>query len=228
LRFYLLTLFPRLCQVFFETSLIGKACENGLLEGRMVDIRDFSEDKHNRVDDVPYGGGNGMVMAVGPVVRALRSIPAVTEHRRRVILPVPSGKTFCQKDAERLAGYDELVFLCGRYEGIDHRITHYVDEELSVGDYVVSGGELPSLAIIDAVSRLVPGVLGNPNSLNEESFSDDRLEYPQYTRPQEFDGYTVPEVLLSGNHQKIREWRREQQDKLTRARRYDLMINRGE
>ena len=228
MRFYLLTLFPPLCQTYFKTSLIGKACEKGLLEARLINIRDFSGDKHNRVDDIPYGGGSGMVMSVAPVVRALRSIPADNGRKRRAILPAPSGRQFQQRDAERLAGYDDLVFICGRYEGIDHRVTRYIDEELSAGDFIVSGGELPALTMIDAISRLVPGVLGNPNSLNEESFSGDLLEYPQYTRPREFDGHAVPEILLSGNHRKIREWRRERQEQLTRARRIDLITDRGE
>lgn len=184
----------------------------------VVDIRDFAGNKHRRVDDMPYGGGSGMVMGIEPVVNALESVQTETKMERRTLLMTPRGEPFHQRTAERLATYHHLILICGRYEGIDQRITEFVDEEISVGDYILAGGETAALVVCDAVIRLLPGVMGNPNSLNEESFEGDLLEYPHYTRPREFRGLTVPEILLNGNHKEIYRWRRDQQTQLTEKR----------
>ncbi len=230
MNFYVMTLFPAMVAEGLNTSIIGRAVEKGLLSITAVDIRDFSEDKHKRVDDYPYGGGAGMVMAPGPVVRACEHvkglIPAERRERTRVIYLTPQGKVFNQKKAEEWAKEEDLIFLCGHYEGIDERALELVvTETASAGDYVLTGGELPAMLMIDAVSRLIPGVLNNEVSAEFESFQDNLLEYPQYTRPEDYNGHRVPEVLLSGHHANIERWRREQSIRRTLKMRPDLLAH---
>jgi tRNA (guanine37-N1)-methyltransferase len=201
---------------------LKKAKEKGLISVRLVDPRDYTTDKHRTVDDSPYGGGQGMVLKPEPLVAAIEDVKRKLD-RPRVILLSPQGKLFDQAEAQRLSNEKELVLVSGRYEGVDERVKAFVDEELSVGDYTLSGGELPAMVVIDAVARLIPGVLGNLKSPEEESFTDGLLEYPQYTRPEKFRGMKVPEVLLSGDHERIQKWRRELSRELTRARRPDLL-----
>jgi tRNA (guanine37-N1)-methyltransferase len=207
-------------------SILKKARDKGLVSINLIDPRDYATDRHRMTDDYPYGGGQGMVMKIEPLVGAIESIRQRFPDSR-VIMLSPRGEVFKQTIATRLAGLESVVLVCGRYEGVDERVTAFVDEELSVGDYTLSGGEPAALLVIDAVSRLVPGVLGNEVSATEDSFADGLLEYPQYTRPEEFRGYKVPEVLLSGDHERIRAWRREQSLRLTMARRPDLWAKIG-
>lgn len=196
------SLFPESTRSVVQASIIGRAVEAGLLEINEVQIRDFATDKHKTVDDTPCGGGPGQVMKVDVIVAAIRHCEKVKPTKQsRIILTDPAAKKFTQVDAVRLAAYDHLIFVCGRYEGIDARINHYVDEAFSIGDYVLTGGELPALVMLDAIARHIPGVLGNPDSLIEES-------PVQYTKPINFEGYEVPEVLTSGNHAKIQAFRR--------------------
>jgi tRNA (guanine37-N1)-methyltransferase len=208
LDFTVITLFPPMFESPLGHSILKKAQEKGLISVRLVDPRDYTVDKHRTADDAPYGGGQGMVMKPEPLVAAIEDVKKNLKHPR-VILLIPQGKLFDQAEAERLSHEQELVLVCGRYEGVDERVKSFVDEELSVGDYTLSGGELPAMVVIDAVARLIPGVLGNVKSPEEESFSDGLLEYPQYTRPEEFRGMKVPDVLLSGDHERIQKWRRE-------------------
>ncbi len=217
-EYRVITIFPELFEGFAGTSLIGKACESGLISIELVNLRDFTHDRHRTVDDTPYGGGSGMVMKTGPILEALDSQPAC--HR---VLMTPQGRPFDQETASRLAGLSSpLLLFCGRYEGVDERVRGLFDEEICLGDFVLNGGEIASMAIIEAVSRLVPGVLGNSDSAVEESFSTGLLEYPQYTRPEIFEGQRVPPLLLSGNHKRVEEWRRGQALLRTRERRPDL------
>ncbi len=225
MRIDVLTLFPEFFSGFLQASLLGKAIGKGLLTIELHQIRDWSTNKHHTVDDTPYGGGHGMVMKVEPLVAALE---AVARPASRRILLSARGPRLTQARAKELATLPHLVLLCGRYEGVDERVADCIDEEVCIGDYVLSGGEAGALVLIDAVSRLVPGVLGNPGSLETESFSEDLLEYPQYTRPEVFRGKGVPEILLSGNHAAIDEWRREQSIERTRQIRPDLMKDPGE
>ncbi len=200
------TLFPDMVQGFFSNSIMKKAVENGFFTYNLIDFRDFAEDKHLTCDDSPYGGGAGMVLKPEPLCKALESIKA---KEKRVIYPSPSGKRLTQSLSKELSKEENLVFICGHYEGIDQRVIDlYVDDEISIGDYVISSGEVSSLVIIDSLYRLVDGVI-NSESLEEESFSDGLLEYPQYTRPRIYNGLEVPEVLLSGNHKVINQWRLE-------------------
>ena len=211
-----------------NTSITGRAINNGLLTIEAVNIRDFAENKHNRVDDYTYGGGAGMLMQAGPVYGAYASIVEKTKKSPRVIYLSPQGKTFSQEMAEDFAKEEELVFLCGHYEGIDERVLEeIVTDYVSIGDYVLTGGELPAMVMIDAISRLIPGVLHNNASAEFESFQDNLLEYPQYTRPEEWHGKKVPEVLLSGHHVNIEKWRREQSVIRTAKMRPDL-LNKAE
>ena len=220
MRFNVLTLFPEIPAAFFESSIMAKAVERGLITYNLVNIRAFAYDKHRTCDDLTYGGGAGMLLLPQPLSLALDSVQAA---EKRVIYVTPSGKPFTQACAAELAREKELVFICGRYEGIDQRIIdEYVDDEISLGDYVMSSGELAALVIIDAVYRLIDGVISR-ESLEEESFSDGLLEYPQYTRPQIFRDRAVPEVLLSGHHEHIRKWRLAQRIKKTLAMRPDLL-----
>lgn len=207
-----------------STSIIGRAMANELLTIEAVNIRDFAENKHNRVDDYTYGGGAGMLMQAGPVYGAYRSVAEKAKSKSRVIYLSPQGQTFSQSMAEEFAQEEELIFLCGHYEGIDERVLEeIVTDYVSIGDYVLTGGELPAMVMIDAVSRLIPGVLHNDTSAEFESFQDNLLEYPQYTRPEEWHGKKVPEILLSGHHANIEKWRREQSVIRTAERRPDLL-----
>lgn len=207
-----------------STSIIGRAMANELLTIEAVNIRDFAENKHNRVDDYTYGGGAGMLMQAGSVYGAYRSVAEKAKSKPRVIYLSPQGQTFSQSMAEEFAQEEELIFLCGHYEGIDERVLEeIVTDYVSIGDYVLTGGELPAMVMIDAVSRLIPGVLHNDTSAEFESFQDNLLEYPQYTRPEEWHGKKVPEILLSGHHANIEKWRREQSVIRTAERRPDLL-----
>jgi len=223
MRFDILTLFPELFSSFLKEGILGRAVKKGLVDIRLINIRSFARGSHNVTDDRPYGGGNGMVMKPGPICRALRSIEKV-DGQSLVILLTPQGQTFEQSRAWELSRVDRLVLICGRYEGVDERIrSSYIDMELSIGDYILSGGELGAMVVIDTVSRLVPDVLGGERSALEDSFEEGLLEYPQYTRPRVFKGEEVPPVLLSGDHEKIRVWRRTESLKRTRERRPDLL-----
>lgn len=207
-----------------STSIIGRAMAKGLLTIDAVNIRDFAENKHNRVDDYTYGGGAGMLMQAGPVYGAYRSVADKASCKPRVVYLSPQGQTFSQSMAEEFAREEELIFLCGHYEGIDERVLEeIVTDYVSIGDYVLTGGELPAMVMIDAVSRLIPGVLHNDASAEFESFQDNLLEYPQYTRPEEWHGKKVPEILLSGHHANVEKWRREQSVIRTALRRPDLL-----
>ena len=219
----ILTLFPRMVAAPLEESILGKARARGLLRVQVTDIRDFAEGKHRVTDDVPYGGGAGMVMKPEPLVAAIEAAKE-REPQARVVLMSPQGRRFDQEKALQLSRQPALVLVCGRYEGVDERVLRWVDEELSLGDFVLTGGELAALAAVAAVARLLPGVLGNELSAQSESFAGEGLlEGPQYTRPPEFRGLRVPEVLLSGDHAKIAGWRREQAMARTRERRPDLL-----
>lgn len=224
MNFYIMTLFPEMVMDGLHTSIIGRAVNNGLLSIEAVNIRDYAFNKHNSVDDYPYGGGAGMLMQAEPVYQCYRALEERIGKKPRVVYLSPQGKTFHQEMAEEFAKEEELVFLCGHYEGIDERVLEeIVTDYVSIGDYVLTGGELPSMVMIDAISRLVPGVLNNQVSAEFESFHDNLLEYPQYTRPAEFMGKKVPEILLSGNHAKVDQWRRQQSVLRTMERRPDLM-----
>lgn len=225
MRFDIMTLFPDLVTTVLGESIIGRAQKSGAIEVHAHNIRDYSKDKHRRVDDTPYGGGKGMLMMAPPICDCFDAICAAAgECRRRVIYMSPRGRVFDQKKAAELAGYEQVVILCGHYEGVDTRvIEEIVDEEISIGDFVLTGGELPACLVVDAVARLAEGVLAAPECYENESLSDGLLEYPQYTRPVEFRGRSVPEVLLSGHHANIEAWRREQSLEITRKMRPDLL-----
>lgn len=221
LVFDVISIFPEMFPPVLGVGMTGRALARERLQVHLTDPREFTSDRHRTVDDTPYGGGSGMVMLAEPLTRALSAIEASRGRGHRILMS-PSGTPLSQAVVRRLAGHDHIVLLCGRYEGVDERITGYVDELISVGDYVLSGGELAALTLMDAVTRLLPGVLNNQASTEEESFEEGLLEYPQYTRPAVFEGAPVPEVLLSGNHAQIRRWRRSQALRRTRARRPDL------
>ena len=219
MQFDVLTLFPEMFEPI-KQSILGKAIENEKIKLKLVNIRDFSKDKHKKVDDTPYGGGAGMVMKPDVIYDAYKS---VYEENAKVIYLSPQGKTLNQKKVEELSKEKHLILLCGHYEGIDQRvIDKIVDEEISIGDYVLTGGEIPAMVLIDTVSRYIDGVL-NQESIKEESFSEGLLEYPQYTRPEVFEGKKVPEILLSGHHENIEKWRKEQALKITKQKRPDLL-----
>jgi len=225
MRIKVLTTFPDMIRPIVSQSILGRAIENGLISVEAVDIREFAENKHRNTDDYPFGGGAGMVMMAQPIVSAFRAHTGPDFQGRRIYLS-PKGATFTQQKAEELAKEQELIFLCGHYEGVDQRaIDMCIDEEISIGDYVLTGGEMAALVIIDAVARLVPGVLGSEDSPVDESFSSGLLEYPQYTRPRDFEGRAVPEVLLNGNHAAINKWRREEAIRITLERRPELLDN---
>ena len=224
MRFHVLTLFPEMIENGMNTSIIGRAMENGLLEIDAVDIRSFAFNKHQKVDDYPYGGGAGMLMQAEPVYLSWASVLQKYPGCRRTIYLTPQGKTFSQQMAREFAREEDLIFLCGHYEGIDERvIEEIVTDPVSIGDYVLTGGELAAMVMMDAVSRMVPGVLTNEDSGETESFSDGLLEYPQYSRPQVWHGKEVPEVLMSGHHGKVDAWRRQQQILRTLQARPDLL-----
>lgn len=223
MNFYVMTLFPDMVKDGLNTSIIGRAMEKDLIHIEAVNIRDFTKDRHKHVDDYPYGGGAGMVMQAQPVYDCYDYIAKKIEKKPRVLYMNPQGQVFNQKTAQELAAEENLVFLCGHYEGIDERVLEeIVTDHLSIGDYVLTGGELPAMVMIDTISRLVPGVLNNDDSAEYESFQDGLLEYPQYTRPEEFHGKKVPEFLLSGHHGNVAKWRRVQSLKRTWERRPDL------
>ncbi len=224
MNFHILTLFPEMVIGGLGVSITGRAMEKGVITVNAVNIRDYSKDKHRHVDDAPYGGGAGMVMQPGPVVDAYEDLCGRLLKRPRVIYMTPQGKVFNQKIAQELAKEEDLVFLCGHYEGIDERALELICTDfLSVGDYVLTGGELPAMVMIDCISRLIPGVLNNEVSAEVESFHDNLLEYPQYTRPEIYREMPVPPVLLSGHHKNIQEWRRQQSIRRTLERRPDLL-----
>jgi len=219
-----LTLFPEFFNVLRQWSIIGRALDNGVFSLSTINIRDFSEDKHKRVDDYPFGGGPGMVMKPEPIYKAISS---VKEENSLVIYLSPQGKIFNQELAKTLSKESHLILLCGHYEGIDNRIVeNYVDMEISIGDYVLTGGEIPAMVLIDSIVRLLPGTLSSEESFMDESHYDGLLEYPQYTRPRIFNGFEVPEILLSGNHEKINKWREYQALKTTLLKRPDLLEKR--
>jgi tRNA (guanine37-N1)-methyltransferase len=223
MRFDILTLFPNMFSSPLQESILGKAIERGLIQIQTVNIRDFALDKHKVVDDTPYGGGQGMVMKVEPIARAIESVKSQNPSARTIYL-TPQGKPFDQDSARKLSSQPHLVLLCGRYEGVDERVKDlFIDEEISIGDYVLTGGELAAMVLIDAVSRFIPGVLGSDRSAEEDSFFNSLLEYPQYTRPFNFKGSGIPEVLLSGNHSAISLWRRKEALRRTASRRPDLL-----
>ena len=224
--FDILTLLPEAVSPYCQASILGRAQKAGLIDIRLIDIRQFAKDRHRTVDDTPYGGGDGMVMMAPPVLAALDSLPP--EPKGRVILLSPQGRPLDQKKAGELAGLARLILICGRYEGVDERIGSLaVDEELSVGDFVLTGGELAALCVVDAVARLLPGVLGGADSAGNDSFADGLLEHPHYTRPPEVGGLGVPEVLLSGNHAAIARWRRKESLRRTLHRRPELLPKAG-
>jgi tRNA (guanine37-N1)-methyltransferase len=221
--FDIVTIFPAMIEAPLAAGIIGRAIERGTLDVTVRDLRAFTTDRHRVVDDVPYGGGPGMVLKPEPIFRALDAIEAERGAPLTVILTSPQGKPFTQADAQRLSGCGHVVLLCGRYEGFDDRVRERVTEELSIGDYILTGGELPALVILDAVARFVPGVVGDEQSVADESFSRGLLDFPQYTRPAEVDALRVPDVLLSGNHAAIRRWRKKEALSRTLERRPDLL-----
>lgn len=224
MNYHVLTLFPEMIEQGLNTSIIGRAIEEGLISLEAVNIRDYSDNKHNKVDDYPYGGGAGMVMQAQPVYGAYEALEEKIGHKPRVIYMTPQGKVFNQQIAEELSQEEDLVFLCGHYEGIDERVLEeIVTDYLSIGDYVLTGGELPAMVMIDTISRLVPGVLNNEESAEFESFQDCLLEHPCYSRPAVWHDKEVPQVLLSGHHANIEKWRREESIRRTLERRPDLL-----
>jgi len=223
MRFDVFTLLPETFAPYLQASILQKAAERGLVEFHLHNIRDYTHDKHHTTDDMPYGGGGGMVMKPEPVFEAVESVLGAPPTCP-VILMTPQGRVFNQKIAQELTGHAQIALLCGRYEGIDERIReHLVTDEISIGDYVLTGGELPALILIDAIARLLPGVLGDPTGAEDDSHAMGLLEYPHFTRPPEFRGWKVPEVLLSGDHGKIAKWRREQALRRTQAKRPDML-----
>jgi tRNA (guanine37-N1)-methyltransferase len=226
MKFDVVTIFPAMVRAGLAEGVVGRGIERGLIDVGVRDLRDYTTDRHRSVDDVPYGGGPGMVMKPEPLTRAVGAIRAERGTPSAVILLSPQGRQFTQAEAVRLSGLQHVVFLCGRYEGIDERVRALVaTEEMSIGDYVLSGGELPALVIIDAVSRLVPGVVGDADSVEGDSFTRGLLDFPHYTRPAEFEGRAVPDVLLSGHHAEVRRWRRKEALARTLERRPDLLAD---
>ena len=224
MKINIMTLFPEMCEAVLCESIIGRARENGFVEIECVNIRDYTTDKHNRVDDAPYGGGMGMLMQVQPIDDCYKAICEKSGKKSRLIYMSPCGEVLTQEKVKKLASLDEITLLCGHYEGIDRRvIDSLVDEEISVGDYVLTGGELPALILADAVSRMLPGVLPNDEAKELESHYNGLLEYPQYTRPYEWNGMKVPNVLISGHHGNIEKWRREQSLLMTAKYRPDML-----
>ena len=216
----IVTAFPDMFSSLLSESILKKAQENGFLEVKVHDLRDYTTDKHRQIDDTPYGGGPGMLIKVEPLYRAIEELKSSGSH---IILLTPQGKILKQEFTQELSKKEHLIMICGHYEGVDERIRSFVDEEISLGDYILTGGELPAMVLLDAVTRKLDGVLGSSESLAEESFEKGLLEYPQYTKPAEFEGLKVPEVLLSGHHQKIEDWRKEESQRRTKERRPDLL-----
>jgi tRNA (guanine37-N1)-methyltransferase len=228
IRFDVFTLFPEVVRTYFEASVVGKAQQAALVDVQVHNIRDFAVDRHRTTDDVPYGGGGGMVMKPEPIFAAVESVLGDSLGDVPVILLTPQGRSFNHSLARQLSGFPRLALVCGRYEGVDERVReHLVTHEISIGDYVLTGGELPAMIVIDAVARLVPGVLGDAAAAEHDSHATGLLEYPHYTRPAEFRGWRVPEVLLSGDHARIAAWRSDQSRRRTMARRPDMMQRFG-
>ena len=226
MRIDILTLFPEMFEGVLSASMLGRAQANGLLDIRVHNIRDYTDNKHRKADDYPFGGGAGLVMMAQPIYDCMDAVlTGETAHR---VLLTPRGRTLNQKIARELAKEERLVLLCGHYEGVDERVMEIIDDEISIGDYVLTGGELPAMVLVDCVSRLIPGVLGSEESAADESFSEDLLEYPQYTRPASFRGMDVPEILLNGHHAKIQAWRKEQARLKTALNRPDLLTEIGD
>ena len=227
MRIDVLTIFPKMFDAVLGESIIKRAKEKGVVEINVIDLRLFSKDKHRKVDDKPFGGGPGMVMNAEPFFEAVNYIRKKTKDVRlktRIVLLGPKGRKFDQALAAKLSKYEHIVFLCGHYEGIDERVAgHLADDEISIGDFILTGGELPAMVIIDGVVRLLSGALGDEDSCKDESFTENLLEYPHYTRPADYNGMKVPDVLLSGDHEKIKEWRKKEAVKLTRKKRPDLL-----
>lgn len=232
MQFEVFTLLPEVFPPYLESSILKRAAQRGLIDVRIHNIRDYTHDKHHVTDDTPYGGGGGMVMKPEPIFEAVESVlglaappsPPTPESNIPIILLTPQGRVFNQRIAEELSGHERIALLCGRYEGVDERVReHLVTDEISIGDYVLTGGELPAMILIDAVSRLIPGVLGDPTGAADDSHAMGLLEYPHYTKPAEFRGWKVPEILLSGDHAKIEKWRREQALARTFHKRPDML-----
>jgi len=219
MKINILSIFPSLFEAFLETGIVGRAKENEIISFNLINIRDFSSDSYGTVDDYPYGGGAGMIMKAEPIVEALGSIP----ERGEVYLLSPRGECFSQKIARKLSGKEILTLICGRYKGVDERVRDFVDGEISIGDYILSGGEVAAMVVVDALTRLLPGAVGDVESVNTDSFERGLLDAPVYTRPKEFRGKKVPEVLLSGNHGEIEQWRKEKAVELTKKYRKDIM-----
>ncbi len=223
IRFDVLSLFPEMFESPFKFSILKKAREKGLFDIHFHNIRDYAQDRHKVTDDAPYGGSGGMVMKVEPIDKALTSVIG-ERNGVLIVLLTPQGEPFNQAIARELSSYSRIVLICGHYEGVDERVrTHLVDREISIGDYILTGGEMSAMVVVDAVARLIPGVLGNDESTSTDSFSDGLLEYPHYTRPADYKGWLVPEVLLSGNHREIQDWRRRESIRRTRLKRPDLL-----
>ena len=222
-----LTLFPKMFESVLGESMMSRAQKKRALQIKIHDLRNWTFDNHRSADDKPFGGGPGMVMKVEPVYLALKFLGALKARRSKVILLTPQGRRLDQASARKISKEKALILICGHYEGVDERIRQLVDDEISIGDYILTCGEIPALALIDAVVRLIPGVLGSEDSLKSESFENGLLEYPHYTRPAEFEGMKVPEVLLSGDHKKIEEWRSQEAVKRTKTRRPDLLKKKG-
>jgi len=221
-QFDIITLFPSMFESPLEEGIIRRAQNRGLIDIRIHDLRDYTEDRHRTTDDTPYGGGAGMVMKIAPIVRAIEAIRLGSKSSRTVLV-TPQGRLLKQETAGRLSVCSQVIIICGRYEGIDERILAFVDEEISIGDFILTGGEIAAMAVLDVTARLVPGVVGDETSVSGDTFSNSRLKYPQYTRPEKFRGMNVPEVLLSGDHQKIADWRSVESIKRTLNRRPDLI-----
>lgn len=223
MKITVLSLFPGLFEGFLSSSIIKRAIHKELVSIEILDFRLFAQNKHHQVDDSPYGGGAGMVLSVAPIVAAIESIEGYQEAKK--ILLTPQGDTLTQSTVKSMIEERDIILICGHYEGFDERISHFIDQEISIGDYVLTGGEVPAMVIMDAMIRLLPGALGNEASFQQDSFYEGPLDYPQYTRPYDFRGLMVPDVLLSGNHQEIRNWRQEEAMKRTASRRPDLLKN---
>ena len=226
-QFDIITIFPEMFESPFSESILKRAQDQGLLKINLHDLRDYTLNKHRKVDDHPFGGGVGLVMNVDPIVRAIEAVKEIRPSARSILLS-PGGKSFNQKIAWELSREENLVFVCGRYEGVDERVLSFVDDAISIGDYVMAGGEIPAMVLVEAVSRLVPEVVGDEGSILEESFEDNRLEYPQYTKPREFRGLKVPDVLLSGHHKKIQDWQLKEALKKTAEMRPDLLNKKAD
>ena len=222
-RFDVITIFPRMFESPLSESILKRAQDEGLLEVILHDLREYALDKHRKVDDYPFGGGVGLIMNVEPIVRAVESIKKNRPGAHTILLS-PAGRSFNQKMAWELSRKENLIFVCGRYEGVDERVLNFVDDSISVGDYVMAGGEIPAMTLIETVSRLIPGVVGDENSILEVSFEENRLEHPQYTKPRDFRGLKVPDVLLSGHHKKIQDWQLKESLRKTVKIRPDILI----